>query len=131
MTVQKYANSWELFLNGGFEDFLRDFFRNFKNISRYETIFSFYEMKLFIFNIIIYNIHIYNLSVDARIHALQARSNSRNACIRAYTCSRLIYFSGSSIHSLTLSRSRSTHSLGHARTRSLCVRGTIYIFYRV
>lgn len=87
--------------------------------------------KIFLYTNIIYNIHIYNLGVDARIHALQARSNSRNACIRAYTCSRLIYFSGSSIHSLTLSRSRSTHSLGHARTRSLCVRGTIYIFYRV
>lgn len=30
VTVQKYANSWELFLNGGFEDFLRDFFQEFQ-----------------------------------------------------------------------------------------------------
>ena len=83
--------------------------------------------KIFLYTNIIYNIHIYNLSVDARIHALQARSNSRNACIRAYTCSRLIYFSGL-LFTLSLSHVHVPHIRLVTLALVLCVCAVLFIY---
>lgn len=81
--------------------------------------------KIFLYTNIIYNIHIYNLGVDA--HTRASSSNSRNACIRAYTCSRLIYFSGSSIHSLTFSFTFRTFAWSRSHLFSVCARYYLYI----